>query len=180
MVILSLVTSLPLVVVAQGEEAAPTSFTGLALWGDCDEDGGWTRYVNGVDISRDYACPGGWMRTTDPRFSGAYDRVANTDVYPNAKGDTGDGSLMVTTVTRRVENDDGTWVATPSVEAWLTPEDTDLLGVLAFPTQTLVFIGEGGYEGLTAVVWTGDFDLALGFSGVIFVGEPPPVPVVAG
>lgn len=121
-----------------------------------------------------------WMGTTDPRFTGGYVVMSNADTYHAVAGALEDGALTVSSVIRRVENDDGAWVAEPTVTAsWFSEADDEGTVVQTertIPIESITFFGEGGYQGLTAIVWLNPFIINSQLWGVIFEGEPPPTP----
>ncbi len=100
----------------------------------------------------------------DPRLPADKRMILNFTTYPD-----GDGQFMVTHTSIRLDGPDGAWAGT---------------GVgLAYPDGTSegqdVLVGEGAYEGLTAVLYCGT---DMGCSGSIFEGQMPdqpgPVPPV--
>jgi len=173
LVVVVLTYALP-AVAAPSEEAVPTGFTGRAHVGGEDDDcASRVEIVGAVHKDRDSRCEG-WMGTTDPRFTGTYVVTRNADTYHDTVGALEDGSFTVSTVVRRVENGDGAWETPSTVEAWWLPESEgeQAIGL----TETLVFTGEGSYEGLTAVLWMNPYIVGSQLWGAIFQGEPPPAP----
>lgn len=156
----------------------PSGFTGRMDTVEGEDDPGcWGTYeiVGGVEQHRGYRCEG-WVRTGDPSFTGSDVEARERDVRRDTAGVLADGDFVVSTVTRRVENDDCAWVTAPSLEAWwVSPregEQTERTG----GSETVVFSGQGDYEGLTAVVWVNPYVLGSRIWSVIFHGEPPPAP----
>ena len=155
------------------QSGAPTpivSFAGMTYPAPCEDATPAFEVVDGVQQMRGMDCHGG-TTATDPRFKGTYLTAVNSDRHPEGA----DGSqLTVTTVVRRIENAGGAWqgsavtvsdtVAASGTDDPLTPE-------------TVVFTGEGGYAGLTAVVVFSPFANSQ-LRGVIFPGPPPPPPVL--
>ncbi len=175
----------PPVSVAQPYDA-PASFTGWlqSLPNDGEEAcGGRLERSEPVEQVRDFRCEG-WMGTTDPRFTGRFVMESNNDTYSELLGVLGDGSLTVSTVAHRVENDDGAWMAPPTVTAWWVAEADDEGTVSqserTIPTEPITFFGEGDYESLTAIVWFNPFIVNSQLWGVILEGEPPPAPTESG
>ncbi len=83
--------------------------------------------------------------------------------------------MSVWTIVRRVENDGGAWRGDAFTSAFLG----GLLpgGLIHDPPETVVFTGEGGYEGLTAVVEFGSPHVVTsGVRGFIFPAPLPPAP----
>jgi hypothetical protein len=181
LVLMALMNSLP-AAAAEPEEAAPTGFTGWVhgLPQSNDEAcAGRLDFVGGVEQTRDFRCKS-WMGTSDPRFTGTYVTEANSDTYRDTEGALEDGQLVVSTVTHRVENDDGAWQTPPSVSAsWMPDGDDVSWPEPTTPTETVIFTGEGAYEDLTAVVWLDSFVINPQIWGAIFAGEPPPTPSLA-
>ena len=169
----------PPVAVAQPHDP-PTGFSGW-LHGLPGEEacGGRLSRSGPIDEVRDSRCEL-WMGTTDPRFTGRYVVMSNADTYHETTGALEDGSLTVSSVVRRVENDDGAWVAEPTVTAsWFSEADDEGTVVQTertIPIEPITFFGQGGYEGLTAIVWLNPFIINSQLWGVIFEGEPPPTP----
>ena len=100
---------------------------------------------------------------SDPRLQGTYYLSLNTDVFREPAG-TG-----VYTYTWRIENEDGTWQGSQSGFGF--PDGTQAV-------VTTPLVGEGAYEGLTAI-WESTFDgaaCAWTVRGLVFEGELPPVP----
>lgn len=171
----------PPVSVAQPYDA-PASFTGWVHSQPNDGEeacGGRLERSEPVEQMRDFRCEG-WMGTTDPRFTGQFVTESNSDTYPELTGVLADGSLTVSTVAHRVENDDGAWVAAPTVTAsWFAEaveEGTVLQSERTIPTELITFFGEGDYDGLTVIVWFNPFIVNSQLLGVIFEGVPPPAP----
>ena len=158
---------------AVAQSGAPTpvvSFTGMSYPAPCEDATPAFQVVDGIQQMRGMDCHGSTV-ATDPRFKGTYLTAVNADRYPEGA----DGSqLTVTTVVRRVENADGAWQGSAiTVSDTVTASGTD-----DPPTpETVVFTGEGGYAGLTAVVVFSPFANSQ-LRGVIFRGSPPPPPAL--
>ena len=120
-------------------------------------------------------CQPGWIGTTDLRFTGTYTSVLNIDTYRGADVAPPDGAFNVWTVVRRVENDEGAWQGAATTVAWVNDPDEWLIDDAP---ATVVFTGEGGYDGLTAIVTIQDRIVPSGVRGYIFEGSPPPAPSV--
>ena len=169
----------PPVAVAQPHDP-PTGFSGWlhGLPGEEACSGRLSR-SGPMEEMRDSRCEL-WMGTTDPRFTGRYVVMSNADTYHETTGALEDGSLTVSSVVRRVENDDGAWFSAPTVTAWWVAKADDQGTVSqserTISIESITFFGEGGYEGLTAIVWLNPFIINSQLWGVIFEGEPPPTP----
>ena len=162
---------------AVAQSAGPVSdgFTGQAGYGDCEDPAGTFEIVDDVQQVRGYQCRSGWIGTTDPRFTGTYTSVANIDTYRGAEVAPPEGAFNVWTVVRRVENDEGAWQGAATTAAWVNDPDAWFVGD---PPAVVVFTGEGGYEGLTAIVTIQERIVPSGVRGYIFEGSPPPVPSI--
>ena len=104
------------------------------------------------------------MRASDPRWQGTLSVASNSDDYGAVDGP------EVGIFAFRIENEDGAWQQMPTVSLIVPGVDDEF--------DRGVFIGEGGYEGLIAMVdIVGDpaaqtWDL----HGYIIDGELPPPP----
>lgn len=160
-------------VAAQSETDAPVSFTGRVqfLGQDCGE-GSTFEVVGEIEQMRGFRCDL-WMGTSDPRFTGSYVTIGNIDTYRGGEFASPSGPFNVSTFVHRVENDQGAWQGVTTT-AYVDPtgegEDFPL------PTETLVFRGEGAYDGLTAVVWRSPWIGNAQVRGVILTGAPPLAP----
>ena len=104
---------------------------------------------------------------SDPRFDGTVVVSNNLDEYRGTGVD-------LYHRTFRVDNADGSWVEQPSV-ALLFPGDSGSAG-------TTVFVGEGAYEGLTAIVevdWISSSSGLFDVRGIITDAGIPPLPAPA-
>ena len=103
---------------------------------------------------------------SDPRLDGQVTIVVNHDFYRRAL----DGSTPGTHLWRGyfdIETEDGAWRSEPGLLFDFADGGS---------TATYVFVGEGAYEGLHAVLaWDGSRGELSGF---IFPGELPPEPQV--
>jgi hypothetical protein len=152
----------------QAEAVAPTRVTGEVGWGlSCT---GPETVVEGEVIhERNWDCsPQPWT-ASDPRLSGESVSRWNNDAYPV------DGRYTVVLNGLEVlTNDGGAWVCTGTglYEA-LTLDATE---VESLGDSTTICVGQEGYEGLTAVLVRSQAERAEEFVGLIFSGEPPPLP----
>ena len=160
-VILALLGGLGSAVAAQTEdEPASAAITAGAPGGDIVEPG-TIEFGEGVIQYRDVIQTGTIEDPSDPRFSGTWTWTSNRDQH------SGTTSFDITSGFFRVENELGAWQGLPTV--WL-----DYGGGFTRPA-TVVFTGEGAYEGWTIVA---EFNTlgGWGFDGVIYEGDVPPSP----
>lgn len=145
---------------------APTWVTGSTapVEGTCSQldiasDEGAVRYR--------YACDETWT-STDPRLSGDVSRPWNEDVYR-----VDEGSYSVSIDAPYLRNEGGGWACIAEYLAKGSTPNQESLGA-----ETFTCTGNGGYEGLSAVLvstWIPD-SFANEFVGLIFSGDLPPVP----
>ena len=193
-VTLALLGGLTVAVVAQaeGDEViqAPTEFSGrLSCPVATDwQDGTVTNVVlgpmgEGNLVRREGR--GGFFRPvveemSDSRLAGTWTAYLNTDeyIYPGVDME---GHPVLITGLQRIEDDEGAWQGS-SPDAMVPAAPVTTWGLLTL-------IGEGAYEGLTALQWTnlvddtcscGDPDNLCQWDirGLVFEGEMPPVPAV--
>jgi hypothetical protein len=146
---------------AEAEAVAPTWVTGEVRLApscsgpDIESDGVVTHQWNHV------CSPQTWT-ASDPRLSGEVAASWNEDVYQ-----TDDGPVTVNVQADFLHNDGGEWMCS-------TTSVYEQVGALTGVTSTCV--GQGGYDGLSAVlVWPDDV-WPYPFAGLIFSGDLPPVP----
>ena len=122
--------------------------------------------VPGVTTARGNTVTGVRIEAEDPRASGVSTIFLNEDIYDVAA--TGE-IIGVTTIARRITNDDGSWSGTGNEAIYLdTAADAPPTGV-QFATLT----GEGGYEGLTLILFEFRGE-QLGW--IVPTGDVPPIP----
>ena len=148
------------VVVAAHHGTAPVEFTGRLDNEDCSsparEAVGTTAQTRGEVCTFDVAM-------SDPRLEGDITATSNVDEYVLER------DLRVWSGAYRIENAEGAWQAAPQTVVTLSD------GITA---STVVFAGQGAYDGLVAVaefVWDPDSS-SWGLRGVIIEGEVPPLP----
>lgn len=153
---------------AEGEPVAPTWVTGtisyapLCTGPDSEQDGAVRHDWNVV------CSPQGW-RSENPRFTGEVSARWNEDVFQ-----TDEGILSVSTGAYYLRNDDGGWACSTSSLV----KGSGLFSE-ALTGDTVRCAGEGGYEGLSALLVAQDDPLQpypAEFVGLIFSGDFPPVP----
>jgi hypothetical protein len=151
---------------AEAEEVAATWVTGDVRYAsscsgpDSEMDG---------DVRRDrnYECsPQAWT-ASDPRLTGEVSRRWNEDVYR-----TDEGFISVNMDAAYLRNDEGGWACSAS---------NLFKGYGLFPSEltgeTFTCTGEGGYEGLSAIVVNEQGGSSSEeFVGLIFSGDFPPLP----
>ncbi len=149
---------------AEAEAVAPTWITGnVAYAPSCKspslEVGGVVRHDWGYECS-----PQRWT-SSDPRLTGEVSYRWNEDVY-----NTDEGFISVNTAAAYMRNDDGGWACSSSnlLEGSGLHPDT-------VTGETLTCVGEGGYEGLSALLVL-DEGPAHPLVGLIFAGGFPPLP----
>jgi hypothetical protein len=149
---------------------APTAFSATYSGSGRSTPGSTTENDDGTIVS----AGGGWMwnsrESSDPRFAGPLVLTYTEIRYPDLGGGIGVGGY-------RIETDEGAWQQVPTASVgW--DKDSALWASGELPPadniQFWTFIGEGGYEGLTAVVqetWQpGGVDRLVQFDGYIFEG----------
>jgi hypothetical protein len=151
-------------VAAQDEAAPPVEFTAKWAWGSQIRSDTSEAIASGVQYRGGAWRPGVLVPASDPRWQGTFSIANNENDYSAS------GGPLVGIHAFRIENEEGAWQQMPTV-ALIFPGIDDL-------TNTGVFVGEGGYEGLIAVVdiatdrAAGTWDL----HGYIIHGELPPPP----
>jgi hypothetical protein len=156
---------------------APTAFTATYSGSGRSNNGVTTEYDDGTIV----AVGNGWMfdsrESSDPRFAGPLVLTVTDITYPDLGGGIDVGGW-------RIETDEGAWQQfPPETNPWFE-EDTALWASGQLPPadniQFYTFIGEGDYEGLTAVVqetwWPGGVDGLVQFDGYVFEGDLPDAP----
>jgi hypothetical protein len=104
-----------------------------------------------------------WTEVSDPRLEGTYTRSWDEDEYFSG----GTAFLSIVVTTDRIENDDGAWQGT---SVWYRPAAGDQ------SFAPVVMVGEGAYEGLTAILGgTEAYDCTV--SGYIIEGSIPAPPM---
>jgi hypothetical protein len=122
-----------------------------------------------VRRTRNVECRPQTWTSSDPRLTGEVVRRWNDDIYQ-----TEEGTISVDADAAYLQNDDGGWVCSSTVLFRGEGTDAQLVGG---PSYTFVCTGNGGHEGLSAVLSskaTTGFDEE--FVGLIFSGDFPPLP----
>ena len=118
-----------------------------------------------VTRSRTYVCSPQTWTASDPRFSGEVARLWNDDVY-----ETDNGRNAVHVDADYLQNDAGGWTCT-SIDL---VEGSGLFST-GLTGTTATCVGQGGYEGLSAILVEED-TAGDPFVGLIFPGDFPPLP----
>jgi hypothetical protein len=124
------------------------------------------RVGDGVTRSS-FECDQTWT-SSDPRLSGDVSRPWNEDVYP-----TDEGAIAVGIDAPYLRNEGGGWACMYGfIAKGASPDSEPLTG------NTFTCTGNGGYEGLSAVLVStlAPDSFAEEFVGLIFSGDLPPVP----
>jgi hypothetical protein len=116
-----------------------------------------------IERQRGYTWSGA-QTATDPRFSGTHYYAWDGDTYTLASGEDGP---MAYSEGLRIENADGAWQG--EARGVALPDGTDATG-------PLVLTGEGGYEGLTAVLLWTEGPCFLDIRGIVMEFPDPAVP----
>jgi hypothetical protein len=156
---------------------APAAFSATYSWSGRSNEGSRTENDDGTIMTVGQ----GWMfdsrESSDPRFAGPLVLTVTDITYPDIGGGISVGGY-------RVETGEGAWQQVPGATPWYD-EDSGAVwvsGELPPPDniQFYTFIGEGAYEGLTAVVqetwFPGGVDGLVQFDGSIFEGDLPDAP----
>jgi hypothetical protein len=117
-----------------------------------------------IDQSRGFTYRQSLTEVSDPRLEGTLYQASDSDVYTLPGNEAGPEVL---TFTDRIENDEGAWQGSVTV--------------LTFPDRSasvaFAMVGEGAFEGLTAMLVFEDFWRSCAVSGYIFEGSVPAPPV---
>jgi hypothetical protein len=133
---------------------APIVVTGTL---DCDAD---TAATDGLPVVSVHE----WA-ASDPRLSGEATYSGRWQLYEEPQEDTGDPAASDAAL-YSIVNEGGSWLCEASRAAEQPISDGD--------RHTLVFNGEGEYEGLTAYLTIDWSQAPYVFSGLILPGEEPP------
>jgi hypothetical protein len=120
-----------------------------------------------IDRKRGYTWKG-TITATDTRFSGTHYYSWDGDTHTLASGDKGQTAWSEG---HRIENDGGAWHG--SASGITLPDGTNAAG-------PAVLIGEGGYEGLTALLIGSAGPCFLYYRGIVTSIPDPPVPFTGG
>jgi hypothetical protein len=105
-----------------------------------------------------------WTEVSDPRLEGTYTRSWDEDEYFSG----GAAFLSIVVTTDRIENDEGAWQGT---SVWYRPTDSP------HSYAPMVMVGEGAYEGLTAILRGVERYEECAITGYIIDGTIPAAPV---
>jgi hypothetical protein len=109
---------------------------------------------------------------SDPRLEGTWYHTEDNDNYHGP----GTDGLTIGTWTRRIENHDGAWQGTTHQ----TIDYPDGVGNVGGAAGPYIMIGEGAYEGLTAILTQSDGSACPNERGYIFEGTIPSPTVQTG
>lgn len=152
---------------AEAPPAEPTWVTGTAFWApSCS--GPESVEVDG-DVTRElgYMCGPTRYEASDPRLTTEGSWRWNTDLY-----ETAEGRRTVVNGAEYLRNDDGGWTCPITRLATTTGIDPNQYG----SSEIWSCVGDGGYEGLTALIVTDENSSSNEFVALIFSGDVPPVP----
>jgi hypothetical protein len=151
--------------------AAPVAVTDRILCGPEVQHGTSERIVVPLadgDMTIDRARGFVWQQSTssmsDPRLDGTVHQSEDLDSYTLPGGEAGP-SFGIST--KRIENDEGAWQGSAVVLE--LPDGT-------WDASLYVMVGEGAYEGLTAIYSVDIFDCGENIQGYIIEGDIPAVP----
>ena len=102
---------------------------------------------------------------SDPRLEGTLYQASDEDVYTLPGPEPGP---RIETFTNRIENDEGAWQGSAARLGY--PDGTDNVG-------PIVMVGEGAYEGLTAIIGFEAYGDRCTVRGYIIEGSVPAPPV---
>jgi hypothetical protein len=160
-------------------EQVPVEFTGTIICGPpVSADRAGTEQIldvgdEGMVLTRSRG--GAWKQTlamSDPRLDGTVFHTYETDEYALPGGD---GGPSVGALTHRIQNDAGAWESRVIFGSYR--EGSPIASV----DPPSVLIGEGGYDGLVAVMEvTAELENPCGVEvrGIIFAGAPIPEPFI--
>ena len=153
-----------------GVAAAPAWVTATVQFGSvCDF--GDTTIEDGVTQERGMYCQGQTWTSDDPRVDGKALVAHNADSFDMD----GQGYSLVTSVVEFF-NDAGGWQCT-NADRVVSPAGT-LYQTSRFDGDRLSCVGDGDYEGLSAILVADNVSSPKTIEGLIFPGEMPPMPEV--
>ena len=119
-----------------------------------------------VRRGRGASCTPQTWETSDPRLSGETAALWNVDIY-----EVDSGSASVATYGYDVRNETGGWACRSTI---LDRDAGDFPS--SFVGETAMCIGDGGYDGLSAILVIDGPDGFNSIVGLIFPGDAPPPP----
>jgi hypothetical protein len=146
-------------VLAQETEEAPAADAPIVVTGtlECDADAAASDAGSVVNVHE-------WA-ASDPRLAGEATYSGTWQLYGEAQEDVGDPADEAPAL-YSIVNEGGSWLCEASRAAEQPVGEGDL--------HTLVFNGEGDYEGLTAYLHIDWSQAPYVFTGLILPGEEPP------
>jgi hypothetical protein len=145
-------------VLAQETEEAPPADAPIVVTGtlECDADAATADGATVVNVHQ-------WA-ASDPRLAGEATYSGTWQLYGEAQEDSGDPAAEAPAL-YSIVNEGGSWLCETSRAAEQPVDEGDL--------HTLVFNGEGDYEGLTAYLHIDWSQAPYVFTGLILPGEEP-------
>jgi hypothetical protein len=155
----------PAVPGAEVEPIAPTWVTGTVEFAPSCSDPDAKVNLVVIEYRNGECSPQTWT-ASDPRLTGTVAYRWNDDTYR-----TDEGALSVNKSASYFRNDDGGWVCSST-------NLTKGSGLFSEPTtgETATCVGEGGYEGLSALLVIDGAARPQTIEGLIFSGDFPPPP----
>jgi hypothetical protein len=152
---------------AESEDASPVGpfeFTGEFVAGPCTGEE-TTEIAAGVELKRGRSCtPTASM--SDARLDGNITFAENGDRYLDGSG------LLIDSTAISIENEGGIWREIPRVSV-------EFPGTASSSTSMYVFVGDGDYTGMTAVMEATSTGHGADLRGFILERELPPPPETA-
>ncbi len=150
---------------------APTAFSSTYTWSGRSNPGSTLENDDGTIVSAGV----GWLfrsqESSDPRFAGPLVMTYTEIEYPDVGGSMSVGGY-------RIETDEGAWQQVPTGGVTFEEDYARWASGQIPPADNIqfwTFIGEGDYEGLTAVVqetwWPGGVDGLVQFDGYVVEGD---------
>lgn len=158
-VVLGLLAGTSLTAVAQDEDEAEVSVAPVVVTGTLD----CTDAAGDGDIGQSVVTVHAWQ-ATDPRLSGEVAYSGHWQLYEPPAEDADEPATVDDPAVYEIVNEGGGWLCEASRTASPRTGDAD---------HTLVFSGEGEYEGLTAYLHVDWTTTPFSFSGLIMEGEAP-------
>jgi hypothetical protein len=125
----------------------------------------------GMRRERDYLCEPQRWTSSDPRLTGEAAAHWNADVY-EPDGDVPASSISVATVAYYLRNEAGGWACRTNLLSQVSG-----VNVQHEAAETLMCVGDGEYDGLSAILVLDFATSPATFVGLIFPGDAPPLPV---
>jgi hypothetical protein len=124
-----------------------------------------------LELGGESGSEGMTWQATDERLSGDATASGGWSLYGTPSEDAGDPTAGGEVASYIIVNEDGTWECADASASAPEPDSN---------SHTLVFAGNGDYQGLTAHVRIDWSEYPFSFSGVILEGGLPTDPTLAG